>query len=72
MMRLLKQLEAAIPPYVKLSELSNIAAVTLTEGGLWIEDKTAVDELCLHAKPFAVRMKDGRVWDRVAGWRPGR
>jgi hypothetical protein len=41
---------------------------TKTEGGSWI-DKNPATSISSTARVHAIRMKDGRVWDVVNGWR---
>jgi hypothetical protein len=65
----LAKLMDRMPPAAMPSQRADIEAVALVEGSYWITDELAVREICLHADPFAVRMKDGRIWDAVAGWR---
>jgi hypothetical protein len=41
---------------------------TTKEGGIWV-DKNPANDIACTTPVHAIRMKDGRVWDAVNGWR---
>jgi hypothetical protein len=59
---------ASISDYDAFGErMKGTAAYTRREGGDWIEDRPS--RINSNTQVHAIRMKDGRVWDVVNGWR---